>query len=164
MGIDFLSCSAYKWLMGGRFGYLYVREELQGAVMKPKLFGGRSTPAGASRYEISTVSHLGCVCQYQALQYIERLGIDNIRAHVRPLTDRLQKELPALGYPSITPKGNQSPVVSFRFKDASDIKTRLHRAGVIVTLRTSANELQMRVSPSLYNNMADIEKLIHALA
>src|SRR5437762_2735273 len=31
MGIDFLACSAYKWLMGGRFGYLYVRVYLQEA-------------------------------------------------------------------------------------------------------------------------------------
>ena len=29
---------------------------------------------GASRYEISTVSHLGCVCQHQALQYIHSLA------------------------------------------------------------------------------------------
>src|SRR5262249_32650851 len=40
MGIDFLSCSAYKWLMGGRFGYLYVKEDLQGSVLKPRLMGG----------------------------------------------------------------------------------------------------------------------------
>ena len=74
MGIDFLACSAYKWLMGGRFGYLYVREDLQGSVLKAKLFGGRSTPKGASRYEISTVSHLGCVCQSQALAYIHAMA------------------------------------------------------------------------------------------
>jgi selenocysteine lyase/cysteine desulfurase len=117
MGIDFLACSAYKWLMGGRFGYLYVREDLQDPVLKAKLFGGRSTPKGASRYEISTVSHLGCVCQSQALAYIHSYGVDTIRAHVRPLTERLLKEMPALGYPSITPKGNESPIVSFTVKD-----------------------------------------------
>src|SRR5262245_32796220 len=78
MGIDFLACSAYKWLMGGRFGYLYVREDLQGTALKAKLFGGRSTETGASRYEISTVSHLGCVCQHQALQYIQSIGVERI--------------------------------------------------------------------------------------
>jgi selenocysteine lyase/cysteine desulfurase len=97
MGIDFLACSAYKWLQGGRFGYLYVREELQDTILKAKLFGGRSTPKGASRYEISTASHLGCVCQSEALAYVHALGVDAIRAHVRPLTERLMKEMPALG-------------------------------------------------------------------
>jgi len=164
MGIDFLACSAYKWLMGGRFGYLYVKEDLQGTVLKPRLMGGRTTPTGASRYEISTVSHIGCVCQYQALQYIHRFGVDRIREHVRPLTNRLQNELPALGYPSITPKGSQSPVVTFSLRDGAATRSKLQKSNVIVTLRTGQRESQMRVSPSIYNNLADIDRLIGVLA
>jgi selenocysteine lyase/cysteine desulfurase len=159
MGIDFLACSAYKWLMGGRFGYLYVREDLQDPVLKAKLFGGRSTPKGASRYEISTVSHLGCVCQSQALAYIHSYGVDTIRAHVRPLTERLLKEMPALGYPSITPKGNESPIVSFTVMDPAATKTKLQKAKVVVTMGST-----MRVSPSIFNNMSDVDRLLAALA
>jgi selenocysteine lyase/cysteine desulfurase len=162
MGIDFLSCSAYKWLMGGRFGYLFVKEELQGGVLKSRLRGGRSTPSGASRYEISTASHLGCVCQYEALRYISRMGVDRIRAHVRPLTDRLQRELPSIGYDSLTPKNNESPIVTFRVKDGDATRAKLQRANVIVTLRTG-QEPQMRVSPSIFNNQEDIARLIEAL-
>jgi selenocysteine lyase/cysteine desulfurase len=164
MGIDFLACSSYKWLMGGRFGYLYVKEDLQGTVLKPRLMGGRTTPTGASRYEISTVSHLGCVCQYAALQYLNRLGVDRIREHARPLTDRLQKELPALGYPSITPKGTESPIVTFRVHDGEATHARLLKANVIVTMRVDPRESRMRVSPSIFNNSADIDHLIEALA
>jgi selenocysteine lyase/cysteine desulfurase len=164
MGIDFLSCSAYKWLMGGRFGYLYVKEELQGLVLKARLRGGRSTPAGASRYEISTASHLGCVCQYEALQYIHRLGVERIREHVRPLTERLQKQLPALGYPSITPLDNASPIVTFLVRDAAATRRALEKANVIVTLRANPTESQMRVSPSIFNNQEDIDRLIEAVA
>lgn len=164
MGIDFLSCSAYKWLMGGRFGYLYVREELQGEVLKPRLMGGRSTPGGASRYEISTASHIGCVCQYEALQYIRRCGVDRIREHARPLTNRLQKELPALGYASITPRGNESPIVTFRLPDAAAAGSKLQKANVIVTLRANPDGSgQMRVSCSVFNNQADVRRLIEAL-
>jgi selenocysteine lyase/cysteine desulfurase len=159
MGIDFLACSAYKWLMGGRFGYLYVREDLQGGLLKAKLFGGRSTPAGASRYEISTCSHLGCVCQYEALRYIHRFGVGRIRAHVRPLTERLQKEMPVLGYASITPQGNDSPIVSFSVRDGDVVKARLKMSKVVVTLGS-----YMRVSPSLFNNMSDVDRLLEALA
>ena len=120
MGIDFLACSAYKFLMGGRFGYLYIREDLQGTALKAKLFGGRSTETGASRYEISTVSHLGCVCQYQALQYIHTLGVHRIQGHARPLVDRLKKELPAAGYPTITPSSStSSSIVSFQSADVT---------------------------------------------
>ncbi len=163
MGIDFLSCSAYKWLMGGRFGYLYVRDELQGAVLKPRLMGGRSTPSAASRYEISTASHLGCVCQYEALQYIHRCGVDRIREHVRPLTDRLQKELPPLGYPSVTPRGNESPIVTFHVRDAAAARAKLQKANVIVTLGGKPDG-RMRVSCSVFNNQLDIGRLVEALA
>ena len=159
MGIDFLACSAYKWLMGGRFGYLYVREDLQDTVLKAKLFGGRSTPKGASRYEISTASHLGCVCQSQALAYIHSYGVERIRAHVRPLTERLRKELPALGYPSITPPNSESPIVSFAVKDPAAAKAKLQKAKVVVSMGST-----MRVSPSIFNNMSDVERLLAALA
>jgi selenocysteine lyase/cysteine desulfurase len=164
MGIDFLACSAYKWLMGGRFGYLYVREDLQGSVMKPKLFGGRSTPSGASQYEISTVSHIGCVCQHQALQYIESLGVDKIRAHARPLTKHLMKTLPSVGYLSITPRGSESPIVSFQVKDMQRTRARLKDANVIVTLSGDHAGGYMRVSVSVFNNQADIDKLIGTLS
>jgi len=159
MGIDFLACSSYKFLMGGRFGYLYVREDLQGAVLRPRLFGGRSTPSGASRYEISTASHIGCVCQHQALQYIHALGVGRIAAHARPLIDRLRKELPAAGYPVITPETSHSPIVSFRLNNPEEARARLKAANVIVTMGS-----YLRVSVSVFNNMADVDRLIAALA
>lgn len=165
MGIDFLACSAYKWLMGGRFGYLYVKEGLQGAALKPKLFGGRSTDTGASRYEISTVSHLGCVCQHQALQYIHSLGVDRIQAHARPLMARLAKALPAAGYPSITPSGTASPIASFEVKDVAATREKLRHASVIASLSaTSAPAGRLRVSLSVFNNQADVDRLIEVLA
>jgi selenocysteine lyase/cysteine desulfurase len=163
MGIDFLACSAYKWLMGGRFGYLYVRQDLQGSVMKAKLFGGRSTREGASRYEVSTVSHVGCVCQHQALQYIHGLGIDRTRAHARPLTARLIKELPAAGYASMTQAGNESPIASFRVKDVPRTREKLKKAGVVATL-SGNQEGYLRVSVSVFNNDQDMDRLIGALS
>jgi selenocysteine lyase/cysteine desulfurase len=164
MGIDFLACSAYKWLMGGRFGYLYVREDLQGTVMKPILFGGRSTATGASRYEISTVSHLGCVCQHQALQYIQSLGIERIRAHARPLVARLMKELPTAGYPALTPAGTESPIASFQVKDLPATRAKLKKANVVVTLSGATGSGSMRVSVSVFNNQNDVNRLVGALA
>ncbi|MBM3737934.1 MAG: aminotransferase class V-fold PLP-dependent enzyme [Acidobacteria bacterium] len=164
MGIDFLACSAYKWLMGGRFGYLYVRQDLQGRVLKPKLFGGRSTASGASRYEISTVSHLGCVCQHAALEYLLALGVDRIGAHARPLVARLMKELPAAGYPSITPTGTESPICSFTVKDPDAARAKLKKAGVVVTLGGSGGTGSMRVSVSVFNNGDDVTRLVAALS
>ena len=169
MGVDFLACSAYKWLMGGRFGYLYVRKELHGGksgggVLQPTQFGSKGAgQTDARQYQVSTPNHVGFVCQHEALQYIHRLGVENIRSHVRPLTERLQEGLPAVGYPSITPKGNQSPIVTFRLKDAEAARDRLRKAGVIVSAG-GGKDARMRVSPSVFNNLADVDRLIEALA
>jgi selenocysteine lyase/cysteine desulfurase len=137
---------------------------LQGTVMKAKLFGGRSTATGASRYEISTASHLGCVCQHQALQYIQSLGIERIRAHARPLVARLMKELPAAGYPTLTPPGTESPIASFQVKDVPLTREKLKKANVVVTLSGTTADGQMRVSVSVFNNQGDVNRLVGALA
>ena len=161
MGIDFLACSAYKWLMGGRFGYLYVREDLQGGVMKVKQFGGRSSQPGAGRYQISTASHVGCACQDEALAYIERLGVENIQQYNASLHARLRKEMPPLGYRCLTPADANGPISTFEVPDVDKTRERLKRAGVIVTLR---NEGQMRVSPSVFNHQKDLDAFLNALS
>jgi selenocysteine lyase/cysteine desulfurase len=161
MDIDFLACSAYKWLMGGRFGYLYVREELQGGVMKATHFGGRSGQPGAGRYQVSTASHAGCACQDEALAYIARLGVANIQAHNQALHARLRRELPRLGYRCLTPADAPGPISTFQIEKPDKVKGKLAKAGIIVTLR---NDGQMRVSPSVFSNQADIDQLLNALS
>jgi selenocysteine lyase/cysteine desulfurase len=70
-----------------------------------------------------------------------------------------------LGYASLTPKDNPSPIVTFRLRDGAAARTKLQRANVIVTLRIDpAGTSQMRVSPSIFNNQADVDRLIGALA
>ena len=183
MGIDFASCSTYKWLMGLRgFAYLYVREDLQDKVVKPTQFAGgvrfnyspwTSTPQpnlpeidftphrGAGQYDVGNVSHVASICQYESLQYIQRLGIENIRAHARSLTERLQKELPGMGYPCITPKGNESPIVTFLVKDPKATAGRLRKANIELTLRFGN---QMRIAVSVFNSREDVDRLLRALA
>ena len=181
MGIDFAACSTFKWLMGVKgFGFLYVREDLQGTVAKPTQHCGgvsfeyppwREAPhsaadiafapvSGPEMYEVSYPSYEGAVSAQVSLRYILNLGVDRIRAHARELTDRLQREMPALGYPSITPEDNESPIVSFVVVDPDATMTRLKQAGVHVALRFGD---KMRISPSVYNNHQDLDRLLAAL-
>ena len=183
MGIDMAACSTYKWLMGVKgFGFLYVRKDLQGRVVRPTQHSGgvhfnyapwtdKPDPAmdeiafrpveGPSRYEVSYPSYEGAVCALECLSYIHRLGVDNIRNHVRALTDRLQKELPAMGYPSITPQGNESPILAFACKDPDGTLRKTRRANVHVAMRFGN---KMRISPSVYNNQEDVSRLLEALS
>jgi len=174
MGIDFGSTATYKWLMGERgFGYLYVRSDLQGTVVPTTRYGHRQIAKfdrvgitweplpGAAKYETGTFPNSLALCSHTSLQYIEKLGLANIRAHARQLTDRLQKELPALGYPSVTPKGNETPIVAFQLKDSTATAQKLKRAGVAATIIDG--EQRLRLAVSVFNNQEDIDKLLTAL-
>ena len=101
--------------------------------------------------------------------------IQNIRAHAKPLTDRLQKELPALGYPAITPPDNPTPIVSFLTPDYRQAMAKVDKAfgtTVIAFRRWEVTEPSgevsvvsgIRISPSVYNNQADIDRLFNALS
>ena len=182
LDIDFAACSNYKWLQGARgAGFLYVREDLQGSVVKDLCFPGyvhfnyapwvgdsdkRSdefpyvSPKGAARYENGNVSYVAYAGQYEALQRILALGVDKIYAYTKPMCDRLKKELPALGYKLITPAEARSSIVVVQAKNLAATEAKLRRANIQVTT-TGAN--RVRISPAIYNNMDDINSLLSAL-
>lgn len=175
MGIDFGSTATYKWLMGERgFGFLYVREDLQNTVVPTTRYGHRQIRnfnrsgltweplPGAARYETGTFPNALAVCSHTSLQYIEKLGLTNIRAHASQLIKRLQQELPALGFPSLTPKRNETPIVAFRVRDVAATRQKLRQAGVVATIIDS--EQRMRLSVSVFNTHEDIDTLVRALA
>jgi len=190
MGIDFAACGAYKWLMGDfGFGFLYVREDLQEKVVQRSRYGvrqytspgGTQTDAqfqlrpGASRYESGSFSYAGGTCAHASLSYIRDLGIANIRSHALELTDRLRKEMPRLGYPTLTPPGNDTPIVSFLVKDYAATSAKLRKAfnSTVVAMRRweftgPKGDVTivpgMRISPSVYNNQGDIDRLLEALS
>jgi selenocysteine lyase/cysteine desulfurase len=190
-GIDAAGCGTYKWLMADRgFGFLYVREDLQDSVIRRSRYGVRqfSSPnraqadsqftllPGAVKYEAgASISACAGVCVHASLRYIHDLGIPNIRAHAKSLTDRLQREVPKLGYSAITPPENPTPIVSFLVPEYEKTIAKVNKASgkpVIAFRRwefTGRNgEVEivtgMRISPSVYNNDRDIDVLLNALS
>jgi selenocysteine lyase/cysteine desulfurase len=174
MGIDFGSTATYKWLMGERgFGLLYVREDLQNTVVPTTRYGHRQLAKfdrvnikweplpGAARYETGTFPNSLALCAYTSIQYIEKLGIQNIRAHARQLTDRLQNDLPARGYRSVTPKGNQTPIVAFELKDVAATQQKLRQANIAATI--IPDEKRLRLAVSVFNTQEDVDRLLAAL-
>lgn len=183
LGLDFAACSNYKWLHGARgSGYLYVREDLQGGAVKDLSFPGYvhfnyapwvpqregaaddfpfEGPKGAQRYEAGNVSYVAYAGQSEALKRILAIGVNNIYAYTKPMCDRLKKELPPLGYKLITPSAAASSIVTVQSSNLKATQEKLRKANVQVTT-TGANRI--RISPALYNNMEDIDRLLKALA
>ncbi len=117
---------------------------------------------GAARYETGTFPNALAVCSHTSLQYIERLGLPNIRAHARQLTDRLQKELPALGCRPVTPKSNETPIVAFELTDVAATQKKLREARIAATI--IENEKRLRLSVSVFNTQEDVDRLLTALS
>jgi selenocysteine lyase/cysteine desulfurase len=174
LGIDFASAGTYKWLMGERgIGFLYVREDLQGTVLPTTRYGHRQVThfnraeltweplPGAAKYETGGIGVLLAACVSEGINYVQRLGIDRIRTHARQLTDRLQKELPPLGYAPLTPAGTETPIVAFELKDAAATAKALQAGKIAGTV--IANENRLRLSVSVFNNHDDIDRVVAVL-
>ena len=186
LGIDFCASGTYKWLMGDfGIGFLYVRADLQGNVVRQTRYGLRQVKSvsdyqfevypDASRYEgTSSMPFLPGICAYEGLRYVSAIGVEAIRAHAKPLTDRLQQEMPELGYRPITPPDTPTPIVSFLPEDVAETRAKLEQAfgEQVVSFRqwylTDAEGQRrkvegMRIGVSVYNNEADIEAFLEAL-
>jgi len=174
LGIDFASAGTYKWLMGERgLGFLYVREDLQGTVLPTTRYGHRQVAnfnraeltweplPGAAKYETGGIGVLLAACVSAGIDYVQTLGLERIRAHARQLTDRLQKELPPLGYKPLTPIANQTPIVAFELKDAAATTKALQAGKVAATV--IGNENRLRLSVSVFNTHEDIDRVIEVL-
>lgn len=175
LGIDFASTGTYKWLMGERgIGFLYVRADLQGTVLPTTRYGHRQvanfnratltwdTVPGAAMYETGGIPVLPAACVSEGIDYINRLGLAAIRAHARELTSRLRKELPPLGYPSLTPDGTETPIVAFQLGNAAATEKALRAGRVTATI--VANENRLRLSVSVFNTHEDIDRVVAVLA
>jgi selenocysteine lyase/cysteine desulfurase len=174
LGIDFASAGTYKWLMGERgFGFLYVKEDLQGTVLPTTRYGHRQVSnfnraeltweplPGAARYETGGIAVLLAACVSAGIDYVQALGIDKIRAHARALTERLQKELPPLGYAPLTPQGTETPTVAFALKDGAATSKMLQANKVVGTV--VGNENRLRLSVSVFNTHDDIDRAVAVL-
>ena len=184
MGIDFAACSMYKFLMGIHgFGFLYIREDLQGSVIKStEMHGGVSLnyrpwvdnpdPSkdevivgegkGAARFEVGAPPFVSYAAAEASLKLIERLGVETIQAHAMKRIARLRKDMAAIGYPTVTPEGNGSSIISFRVKDPEAVTKKLEGANVVATM--IAPYKLLRVSMSVFTTDDDLDQLLNALS
>jgi selenocysteine lyase/cysteine desulfurase len=183
-GVDFAACGTYKWLMGD-FGtaFLYVRPDrldrlkrVQVGWRQLRSYSSHALPfespgpvlgtyelsAGASGlFEVSTPAWGPLATVAASLQYVAAVGVESISRYRQPMLDRLRSRLPSAGFVPLTDPGSSSPVICFAFKDA---KKRFAAALQQEKIRISLYDHRIRVSPSVYNTMDHIDRLIEVLS
>lgn len=181
--VDFASCAGYKWLMGDfGLGFLYVRKDVL-PHLKRTQFGylqvARSQthvypfdPPGNSVADLQvrddatgyfatgTTSSIVVAQLNHSLDYIQRLGVARIQRHRQPLLDTARVELEKRGFRCITPVGSTSPNLSFAYENANRLQARFSAARIKVTM----DDNRFRISPSVFNDLNDIDRLVAALS
>ena len=186
LGCDFLAFSAHKMLGPTGVGVLWARPGLLDA-MEPFLGGGDmialvrqegSTWADVpNKFEAGTPNIADVVAFGAAIEYLEALGMDNVRAHEISLTDYAMDRLARV--PGLSIHGPSDPearggVVSFSMEAAHphDVATIADGYGVAIRAGHHCAQLLMRhlgvpatsrASFSVYNDASDVDVLVEAL-
>jgi selenocysteine lyase/cysteine desulfurase len=182
-GVDFCCCGTYKFLMGD-FGaaFLYVRpdrlanlartqygwRQLESDTQHRAPFDPSEPPLGkweegrdtASTFEVSTPNWGGLAIVAASIQYIQSIGVEAIQRYRQPMLRHLQQELPSKGFLPMTPLTSTSPAVCFAYRGSAQ---RLAPALEKNKVRISLYENYIRVSLSVFNDMEDIDRLVHAI-
>lgn len=186
LGADFLAFSAHKMLGPTGVGVLWARAELLEA-MPPFLGGGdmiavvrpeSSTWAELPhKFEAGTPNIADVIAFGAAVDYLEGIGMSNVRRHEEELTELALERLRRVagvrifGPSSASERGG---VVSFAMEAAHphDVATIADGYGVAIRAGHHCAQLLMRAlgvpatsraSFSIYNDVDDIEALVEAL-
>jgi len=183
-GLDFAACSSFKWLMGDfGLGFLYASEKAMQRIQRSQ-WGYHSTSAmtghfppfdpeadkgsvswtlsnnASGMFEVGSIGGSVQASVGSSLEYILALGVENIQAHRQPLLKKMREEIPRLGHTLVTPPESTSPIITFGTKDGAAVQKKLAAANVNVRVST----YWFRLSPSVYNDLHDIDRLLEALA
>ncbi|RYM13453.1 aminotransferase class V-fold PLP-dependent enzyme [Sphingobium cupriresistens] len=94
------------------------------------------------------------------LDHIATLTVPAIQAHAQSLIAPLRDGLTAKGYRLITPPGTRTPLLTALLPDA---KTRLADPLAKAQVRISLHDHHFRIAPSIFNDRADVDRLLAAL-
>lgn len=196
LGVDFLYFSGHKMLGPTGIGVLYGRKELL-EQMSPSVFGGgivekvtgenATWASSPKRFEAGTPNIAGAIGLGVAVEYLERVGVESIHAHVQELTDYAFEQLaqiPGIRIFAASVEQNAG-IISFTIDGlpagATVLQVGLHphdlaqiagdsnvalRAGhhcAAPLMQTLGIPATARASFYLYNDKADVDALVEAI-
>jgi selenocysteine lyase/cysteine desulfurase len=174
---DFLVTVGYKWQMGPyAFGYLWASERNRAGRGIESTWSGRKGSDdfnrlvdytdelrdGARRYDSGEWSNFVLLpMAAAAIDLITEWRPERVAASLEPLTARVEEGARRLGLDPIPASERLSHLVGVRFPlgEPPGLRRRLAEDRVFVSLRANA----VRVAPHLYNDEADVDRLLSAL-
>jgi selenocysteine lyase/cysteine desulfurase len=174
LNVDFLVGGVLKYLLASAgLAFLFVRQPLIGE-LQPTAMGWFSqenvfamdiyanTPARtARRFESGTPAIPSIYAGLAGIGLIRSAGLSRIEAHLRELTGAIKEAALQRNFTLATPRDprQHGALIALRSRHAEQLVKRLAKDGII----TSSRGDNLRISPHLYNNMSDIDKLVDSL-
>ena len=179
-GYDFYAFSGHKLYGPTGIGVLYGRKELLEA-MPPFMGGGdmvdkvtfaKTTYAPLPlKFEAGTSNFIGAVGLAEAMQYVERIGMDAIEAHEQMVLKTMTERLSAIeGLRIYGQSEHKCPIVSFTIDGTHpyDVGMILDKLGIAIRTGHHCAEPVMthfgivgmcRASIGMYNTLGEVEQL-----
>lgn len=181
LNCDFLVFSGHKVYGPTGIGVLYGREEL--LEQMPPYQGGGEMIARVTfdkttyerlpfKFEAGTPDYVGSHALAVALDYVDRLGMDNIQAHEHELTQYAMEQMDLIpGMRLYGTASDKDAVVSFNVGDIHplDLGTLLDRLGIAIRtghhcaqplMERCGVEGMARASFALYNTREEVDALV----
>lgn len=181
MHIDALAASLHKWGLTGHVGSLFFTSEAFRRRFPSPLAGwlslaceedegiplSKNVPlrllGSAHRYELGTFNLNPLLALGTALDYMESIGYENIRARLGQLSGDLITGLRSQGVEIVSPaelEAERSAIVSFSLGDRNALcLKKFEEAKVLVSLRAG----RIRASVNIFNNRQDIDRLLDVI-
>lgn len=176
LGVHFMSVGGHKWMLAPiGTGLFYCRRDALD-LLDPPSVGYHSVGKheahmdyelsyrpDAGRFEEALVNFPGIWGLDAAVRLQLQLTPAAIERHILGLNAYAAEALRRRGYEIVSPfdEGERSGNLSFRHptRPGEEIETRLKQAGVDLAMRGG----RMRISPSYYNDIAEIDRFVAAL-
>jgi selenocysteine lyase/cysteine desulfurase len=168
--LDFVACTASKWLMGpAGVGYRYVSDR---HLHSPPPAVGWLAAANvgdwdvrhcelhqdAGRFQGGIPNFIGVVGAEAGLDLLEKIGRPFIERRVRELTMYLLEQLETIGVDIWTPRADQerAGIVFFRVPNHEALHTRLKEERIYCGAFLGG----IRVDPNFYNTVEELDKFL----
>jgi selenocysteine lyase/cysteine desulfurase len=172
--VDFLTGGTLKYLLASSgLAYLYVRKDLipglqpaslgwfsQANIFAMDIYANTPSPT-ARRFESGSPPVPNIYAGVAGIKLIQSIGLDKIEAHIREMTGAIKEGIMRRGFNLVTPVDptRHGALITLRSHNVTQLVKRLEEGGII----TSSRDNNLRISPHIYNNFTDVNRLMDCL-